>query len=349
MFNIPSLAEEWRTIPGITAIYGGEADFSVPALVRSVCEDKDLLAFPGVTLPDGRRSRGQAPLRPLDRTPVPDFSDFPWHRYPEPVIPVMTGRGCQWNRCTFCSDVISANGRSFRTRSVEPVLQEMRAQSQKYESNSFLFLDLKLNSNPHMLRGITKDVQAYVPNAEWVGTVHVDLRKDNGLSAGELEAAAASGMRRISFGFETGSQRLLDAMNKGSSVEANSKFIHDAYNAGISIRCTMFSGFPGETADDLEQTATFLERHEGFLDRVRFNWFALIEGTPVFETVLANSDHGVSSSLRNFDSMEGRGLGYEASFGSRSYRRAKARVLRVVHRINRKTLPQIAEHFDGIM
>ena len=347
MFNLPKLADEWRKIPGVTAIYGGEADLAAPQVLRAVCGRGDLLASPGVTLPDGRRSRQQRPLRPLDSTPVPDFTDFPWERYPHPVIPVMTGRGCQWNRCTFCSDVISASGRTFRTRSLDSVLDEMRDQSRRYRSTNFLFLDLKLNSNPNMLRGIVEKVQTYVPSAEWVGTVHVDLRKDNGLSPRELQAAAAAGMRRVSFGLETGSQWLLDAMDKGSIVEASSRFIRDAHAAGISIRCTMFSGFPGEAAEDLEQTARFLERHEALLDRIRFNWFALIEGTPVFDSILASAPAGTVA--RGFDRKEGRGIGYESVFGSRRYRRAKARVLRAVHRINRKSLPPVAEHFDGIM
>ena len=349
MFNIASLAEGWRRIPGITVIYGGEADLSVSQLLRAVCGRKPLLAFPGITLPDGRSSRQQAPLRPLDSAPTPDFTDFPWARYRNPVIPVMTGRGCQWNRCTFCSDIISANGRSFRTRSVESVLEEIREQSRRYRSTDFLFLDLKLNSNPNMLRGISEHVQSYVPGAEWVGTVHVDLRKDNGLSRSELRRAAAAGMRRVSFGLETGSQRLLDAMNKGGSVEANAEFIQDAHDAGISIRCTMFSGFPGETAQDLERTAHFLERHEHCLDRIRFNRFALIQGTPIFDLMLAAPRDELPSGLATFDEKEGRALGYDAAFGSRAYRRAKARVLRAVHRINRKRLPPIAQHFDGIM
>ncbi len=349
MFNIGSIADEWRKIPGLTAIYGGEADMTAPAILSALGEGSDLLKFPGITLPDGRRSQVASPLRPLDATPLPDFADFPWDRYPTRMIPLMTGRGCQWNRCVFCSDIVSANGRSFRTRSVDSVLEEMREQSRRYGATNFLFLDLKLNSNPNMLRGISERVQDFVPGAEWVGTVHVDLRKDNGLSRRDLRTASAAGLRRLSFGLETGSQRLLDAMDKGSTVEANSAFIRAAHEAGISVRCTMFSGFPGETATDLEQTAAFLEEHEAYLDRVRFNWFAVIEGTPIFDAMAANRGELDGAIMRGFDRSEGRGRGHHARFHARSYRAAKARVLHAVYRINRKHLPVVARHFDGIM
>ncbi len=96
-------------------------------------------------------------------------------------------------------------------------------------------------------------------------------------------------MRRVSFGLESGSQRLLDLMNKGSSVEGNSEFIRNAHEAGLSIRCTMFKGFPGETAEDMEATADFLEAHSPYLDRVRFNDFSLLHDTPIFKAVM---EHG---------------------------------------------------------
>ena len=183
----------------------------------------------------------------------------------------MTGRGCQWAKCAFCSDVVSANGLTFRSRSVGHVVGEMEEQARRYATRNFLFLDIKLNSRPDMLRSIAQDLPSRVPGAEWIGTVHVDTRADNGLSRQDLKTAVRGGMRRVSFGLESGSQKLLDSMKKGSTVEGNSQFIHHAYEAGLSLRCTMFAGYPGETESDMKATANFLESHEAQLDRVRFN------------------------------------------------------------------------------
>jgi radical SAM superfamily enzyme YgiQ (UPF0313 family) len=123
MFNVTGVAEAWRTLPGIAGIVGGEADRDLPELVEALCEGDDIGRFPGVTLPDGSRSSVAPPLRDLDATPTPDFTDFPWARYPVRIVPLMTGRGCQWSKCLFCSDVVSASGRTFRTRSVGPEAQ----------------------------------------------------------------------------------------------------------------------------------------------------------------------------------------------------------------------------------
>lgn len=349
VFNMPVVANEWRQIPGLTAIVGGEVDLTLPGLIRAAIEGGDLLDFEGVTLPDGRRSPPARPLRELDRTPTPDFSDFPWDRYRLRVIPVMTGRGCQWARCTFCSDVQSASGRTFRTRSVESILSEMEEQARRHQTQNFLFLDIKLNSNPAMLRGITEHVQRLLPGAQWIGTVHVDQRKDNGLSRHELRAMVAAGMRRVSFGLESGSQRMLDLMDKGCTVEANAEFIRDAHAAGLSVRCTMFKGFPGETAEDLAATARFLQAHGKFIDRIRFNDFAIYEATPVYQEVLLRDSKFPQIRIAEVDARNGRLRYTNADSSGPAYRKAKAQVLAAVHEINRRHIRPSARVFDGLM
>ena len=347
MFNVPGTAETWRRIPGVTAVVGAESDHTIGAMVDTLCKAGDMLQFPGVVVADGNLSEPAPPMRKLDESPMPDFTDFPWDRYPVRIIPMMTGRGCQWDKCRFCSDVVSVNGRTFRTRSVDNVLHEMQEQARRHDTTSFVFLDLKLNSYPDMIRGVADRIQEIVQGAEWIGTVHVDQRKDNGLSRSDLDAAVKGGMRRISFGLESGSQRLLDLMQKGCTVERNSEFLRNAHEAGLSIRCTMFKGYPGETADDMQQTAEFLEAHSRYLDRVRFNEFSVMEGTPIHESVV--SKNGSPIEFIDADSRRAK-VNYRTPQGSdRAYQRAKSRALAAVHRINQRELRVSARQFDGIM
>ena len=228
------------------------------------------------------------------------------------------------------------------------ILAELEEQAARHETRNFLFLDLKLNSDPATWNGVIDGIAERLPGAEWIGTVHVDGRERNGLSRAELDRAVAAGMRRVSFGLESGSQRLLDAMQKGSSVERCARFIRDAHAAGLSVRCTMFKGFPGETAADLELTARFLEDHGECIDRVRFNEFSLIEGTPIAERIRERPD---DVPLRVLD-WNARGAvatyRHEATEAP-AYRRAKARVLRAVSAINRRPIRQEASAFDGLM
>jgi anaerobic magnesium-protoporphyrin IX monomethyl ester cyclase len=228
-------------------------------------------------------------------------------------------------------------------------MHEIRELSRRHETNNFVFLDLKLNSDPATWRGIINRIQENAPGAQWVGTVHVDQRKDNGLSRGDLRAAVHAGMRRVSFGLESGSQRMLDAMRKGCTVEENSRFIREAHEAGLSVRCTMFKGYPGETAEDLKKTADFLEEHALYIDRLRFNEFALLEGTPVYKEVHEDPSRYPELKVLYLDQQNAMARHVNVATTGADYRRAKARVLAAVFEINRQPVRRSAQMFDGIM
>lgn len=348
-FSRPETVEAWKTIPGLSALVSAEVDLDLPSLLEALFSGGDLLKHRGVTLPNGNISSAAPPLKNLDASPVPDFTDFPWDRYPVRIIPLMASRGCQWNRCTFCSDIISVSGRTFRNRGIESVLHEMREQSNRHATQNFLFLDLKLNSSPTLFRGIIENAQRTVRGAQWIGTVHVDTRRDNGLSRTDLKAAAASGMRRVSFGLESGSQRMLDAMDKGCTVEGNSEFIRNAHEAGISVRCTMFKGFPGETAEDLELTASFLKAHAPYIDRIRYNGFSILTGTPIYDAVMKGDGRYPALHPTTMDARNARLWYRNSETGGVAYRRAKERVLRIVYSINKRKIRSSARVFDGLM
>ena len=349
MFNNGDAAAVWRTVPGVSAVVGAELDLGISALVEAVCNGENLTHFSGLTLPDGQRTKPAPPLRQLDDGPVPDYTDFPWDRYRVKIIPMMTGRGCQWDRCHFCSDVFTVNGRTFRTRSIENVLLEMQEQARRHATTSFLFHDLKLNSYPDMIRGIASKVQSYVNGAEWIGTVHVDLRKDNGLSRRDLSSAVSGGMRRINFGLESGSQALLDRMDKGTSIVRNSEFIRDAFEAGLSIRCSMFKGYPGETAKDMEQTALFLENHAPYLDRIRFSDFSLLAETPIYQIVNGNKAEITGFKVTKNIKTKARSTYVYKRADQSAYAKALRKVLRIVHGINSRPIRSAARQFDGAM
>ncbi|MEN8216560.1 MAG: radical SAM protein [Pseudomonadota bacterium] len=349
MFNIPEITKEWLDIPGLSAIFGGEADFLVPQLVDDLIQGKDLTKYAGIFLPDGRTGLPAPPLTAMEKLPVPDFSDFPWDYYPHRVIPVMTGRGCGWGACTFCSDIVSASGRTFRSRPVEAVLNELEIQSERYNSRDFIFLDIKLNSNLAMWDGLIKHFQERIPGGQWVGTVHVEAKGRNGLEREELFAARESGMMRISFGLETASQELNQRMGKGTRIERISQFIRDAYEAGISIRTTAMQGYPGETTADLNSTADFLQEHKTHLDRVFLSLFKPIPGTR-FQTLYESKPERFSGITHiTWDYRYARGNSHYKSVTDRKYRRAKARLLGVVHEINSKRLRDEAQQFNGLM
>ncbi|MGI9013832.1 MAG: hypothetical protein ACR2GY_06230 [Phycisphaerales bacterium] len=98
-FAQPEVIQAWINIRGMTALAGGEIELQIPDIIRAVLDGSDLAAFEGVLQPDeehGYRGTIARPLRTLDDVPYPDYSDFPWQRYPNRIVPMITGRGCGW-------------------------------------------------------------------------------------------------------------------------------------------------------------------------------------------------------------------------------------------------------------
>jgi len=209
---------------------------------------------------DGQVVRTQARphLTDLDSLPLParDLIDLTsyrraWqshHRYFS--LSLIATRGCPY-ACSWCQK--SVFGRSFRPRDPEAVAEEMRLVKEQY--------------HPDQLR-IVDDVMGI--DREWVRTWHdavlnrdatipfeclsrVDLMDDE--LARLLKEA---GCRRIAFGAESGSQKVLDAMNKGTRVEQIRRAAALCRHHGIETYFYIMLGYPGEQWQDIRKTIALL-------------------------------------------------------------------------------------------
>lgn len=350
MFNHKETIDDWLNITGISAIFGGEADLCITDIVQALIKRKSLPTFIGLFIKETPLPAIAAPpLQDLDQLPIPDFSDFTWDYYQHRIIPIMTGRGCHWEACTFCSDVITANGRTYRSRSLDHVLDEIRQQTQRHHSKDVIFLDLKLNGNLVVWHGIIEHFQKIVPKGHWIATVHVNAKGENGLSYEALKAAKASGLVRMSFGLETGSQALNRQMAKGTDMSRNAQFVQDAHRAGISLRASMILGYPNESHEDVQASVDFLEKYQPCFDRIRLARFKAIPHTR-FAKLYENRPIRFQG-MKNFawDYRYARASYEYTGATDRRYRQAKRRLLRLIHNINRKPLRDDAVQFDGLM
>lgn len=348
-FTDDAAATAWLGFDGLTALVAGECEPFLAEMVERAHRGEDLRDLPGCSVPGSPLSPPAPPLRGLDQLPVPDYDDFPWDRYPTRVISMLTGRGCGWGVCTFCSDVLTANGRTFRTRSAENVLQELASHHERYGVRLFHFGDLKLNSDVGLWRALSAGFQDAVPGGLWTCSVHVGGKGDQGMSDGDLAAARAGGCVRITTGLETGSQRLLDRMKKGVKVSQLEAFLTSAKRAGISVRTSMFTGFPGEGPEDLDASAALLERHVESVDRVHLSRFLLMPRTPITRAISEDPDRFPELRV-SFGNARVEALDHaDRRIERRPYRRSLARLLRAVHRINRKHLPESARPLEGAM
>lgn len=355
-FAQSDVAKEWATIDGATAVASGEIELELPDILRSVWRGESLSKASGLwTSAGGGKLRGtrREPLQSLNAVPFPDYSDFVWENYPNRIAPIVTGRGCGWGVCRFCSDVTSTAGRTFRSRTPQNVLDEIRRHFEQYGVQLFAFTDLKLNSDIGVWHAIIERILEAAPGCRWIGAVHVDAegrhRPANGLTEEELKRASESGCVRLTTGLESGSQRVLNEMKKGSKLEVTSQFLERAARSQISVRCTVIVGYPGESTHDARETAHFLKRHYGHVERVSLNRFQIITGTSIhralekrpsiFDGIKVLTDNPSMAEVTHQDTSHHR----------RGYRRAVFGILKQVHRINRKAVLSRASEFEGVM
>jgi anaerobic magnesium-protoporphyrin IX monomethyl ester cyclase len=348
-FVAPQVVERWLQIAGVSAVYGGEPERDLASLVADLAVGNDLSSYSGVSVPGKTIVPPAAPLLDLDSLPFPDYQDFPWSLYPNRIVPIMTGRGCGWGRCLFCSDVITSAGRTFRSRSLDNVLDEIQYQHARHGASLFAFLDLKLNSDVQLWRGLLDRMPDVMPAAAWTASVHVDTGDDHGLFRRDLVQARRAGLARVTTGLESASGRLLRRMAKGVSLERMAEFVRDAAESDISVRLTAITGYPGEDPRDVEETSTFLERHARWIERVTLHRFSLMLGSELDLRASRGSPMAGGIVRGAVDASTGIVRHSNAMWRSRAYRRAVYGLMGAVHRINRRPLRERAREFEGVM
>jgi len=347
-FSAREIVERWTTKPGVTAVYGGEPEAVLPALVADLVARRDLSRYAGVSVP-GRVVAPAPPLHELDALPFADYTDFPWHRYPNRIVPIMTARGCEWARCRFCADVRTAAGRSFRSRSLDDVLDEIRHQRALHDASLFVFLDLKLNSDVALWRGLVDRLPDVAPGIRWTASVHVDARDENGLSRSDLMRAAQAGLTRITTGLESASEPLRKRMAKGTSLERTAAYLRDATEAGISVRLTTILGYPGEEPADVDTTARFLADHAPWIERVMLNRYTLMLDSDDDRRFRTDPLPSVPIRPGAVDPLTAIVEHENPTLATAAHRAAAYRLMAAVHAINRRPLLPKAQDFEGVM
>ncbi|NQX77817.1 MAG: radical SAM protein [Gilvibacter sp.] len=149
--------------------------------------------------------------------------------------------------------------------------------------------------------------------------------------------AKKAGLTRISFGLETTSQRLLDDMQKGTTVARLDQFVNDVKDAGISLRATMFIGYRDETAEDLKETFAFLTKNQDCFERIKLCRFQIYDMTPI-KAELSEEERA---------NLHARQINHQ--YLNNDYLKAKKDILKIVNSINSKKLNEDARAFDGVM
>ncbi len=257
-----------RAFPDIPVVGGG----GLFSCWRTVLKEKDLRfsAFSRIVFGPGEASltalaegRAGADYYLEDGSTiafVPDFSFAPLGAYlsPVPVLPVSASRGCYWRRCLFCPEAASPT----HPYGVSPgsFVELLRGLATRYGVRHFHLTDNALP--PAILRELAAHPQA-MAGLGWHGFVRFEPEL---LDQDFVRGLAASGCRMLQLGLESGSQAVLDRLQKGTRVEQAARMLANLHGAGIRTYVYVMLGTPGETAADAELTLRFLEEQGALID-----------------------------------------------------------------------------------
>lgn len=160
---------------------------------------------------------------------------------------LVTTRGCPYH-CNWCAKPIW--GQRYNTRSPEHVVAEMKAIKQVYQPDHIWFADDIFGLKPGWLPRFAALVRAKDAVIPFKCLSRADLL----LREGEIEALRQAGCQIVWIGAESGSQKILDAMDKGTKVEQIYQVSRKLHAAGIRVGFFLQFGYPGETLEDIEKT-----------------------------------------------------------------------------------------------
>ncbi|MGE3471471.1 MAG: radical SAM protein, partial [Vicinamibacterales bacterium] len=242
---------------GAAAVALGEAEHTVADLVDAILEGRPLAGIAGAATPgpDGGAVRG--PGRPflaaLDTLPFPawDLVDVPryraiWARHGYYSMNVATTRGCPFH-CNWCAKPIY--GQRYAVRDAAAVAAEIAWLKRTYAPDHLWIVDDVFGLRP----GWVADFARAVAAAGAVTPFRCLMRADQ-VTPDIAALLASAGCAMVWMGAESGSQRVLDAMEKGQTVADIRRATRALKAAGIRVGYFLQFGYPGEERADIDAT-----------------------------------------------------------------------------------------------
>jgi radical SAM superfamily enzyme YgiQ (UPF0313 family) len=318
----------------LSALVLGEGETRVAALLA---DEQRRTELPGVMWRDrllGTSAAGIAHGKDVAHWLAPNVDELPFvDRVYLPQDPfraddgrieanIVGSRGCPYD-CGFCGAAVSANPDiTIRTRMPENIVAELDQLHGDFGATAFRFVDDLFLGAARIIRPAMQVFTAHRIGDRYVwdatGRINVLHRADNAL----LDTLARNGLREVALGIESGSDRVLTAMDKRITAEMTETVARRLLERGINVKGYFILGYPGEQRDDLDATVRHIHNLWNLADTLPGNFRASVfefrpyPGTPVWQQLTADghdpdtllaytdvdlSDHGADESLRDRD------------------------------------------------
>jgi len=278
--------EEVAADPGVDFVAFGEGEETLTELVAALQDGTDDFSrIQGLAYAwDGGvvRTPERPLIRDLDALPFPARHLLELDKYSlagpdgEPMLTLLSSRGCPYN-CSYCFKGIV--GRTYRQRSPESILAELKYLQATYGVRNFYFIDDLFTLSTKRLMTISQMIVDERLDIRWQCLGRVDR-----VTPESLEAMAHAGCHEIHYGIESGNLEILAATAKRITLEQVRQAVAWTSQSGIRSKGYFMLGLPGDTDETMEQTIRFACELE--LDEAMFSITTPFPGTRLWEELV---------------------------------------------------------------
>jgi radical SAM superfamily enzyme YgiQ (UPF0313 family) len=284
----------------------GEGERVLMDLLDALDKKTDLSQVPGIIYREGTSlhvTTGNPVTRLLDELPMPAWDllpEFPRRYKPAiydfprgPVATIAASRGCPFH-CKFCDT--STFGAKVRHYSPQKVFEMMRHLHERYGVRHIMFVDDLFLASKVRVTELCELLLESGLKMTWTCTARVDTVKPE-----VLAIMKKAGCWEISFGLETGSDALLQKMDKAARVEKSEEAVKWTAAAGIRTKGLFMLGYPGEDRSTIQMTKDFVRRIP--MTIMNLTKFTPYPGSPVYRELYGTNirdDHWEKMNGMNF-------------------------------------------------
>jgi radical SAM superfamily enzyme YgiQ (UPF0313 family) len=282
------LPEQTLRSPYVDAVVKGQGEVTFAEIVeRYAAGERDLGGIGGCLFKkDGEIARGgdrgYTDINALPRRPfeLVDFEAYARKCHGLRWILYCTSHGCPWD-CSYCSNA-SVYGRNWKPLQPEAAVAEMTELAERYRLHVVDIID----DNYLVRRDRAADIAEGLLRAGARFAYYIQTRTDqiDRLSDEELSLLARSGLRRIFFGLESGSVKVMRSVNKRLDLETAYRTAQRCLEVGIRPSFNLIFGLPAEEEEDLRDTLAVVDRIGRANPEADFftNIFSPYPGSPIW-------------------------------------------------------------------
>jgi anaerobic magnesium-protoporphyrin IX monomethyl ester cyclase len=253
---LPEILKDFKVFD--YGIYG-ESEISFAKILNKIRNNDNIEGSDGLIWLSGNNINVKKPelIKNIDDLPFPAWHLLPMKMYKPspanyrslPAINLMTSRGCPFN-CVFCHKPIF--GKMFRPHSAKRVVEEIEYVQKNYGIKDIQFFDDTFTLNKQRVIDICNIIIKKRIKINWNCMTRVDCVNEE-----LLKLMKKAGCYEVTFGIESGSERILNLINKGTNKKQDRFAVSLAKKAKLDTRASYMLGFPTETKEEIKETIKF--------------------------------------------------------------------------------------------